>query len=73
MSVDESVTQDLIKTLENGDEGFKRAAEKLSSSNEPALAAEFTKMGAQRGQFATELAQLASAYGDHVVGTNRSG
>ena len=67
MSVDESVTQDLIKTLENGDEGFKRAAEKLSSSNEPALAAEFTKMGAQRGQFATELAQLASAYGDHVV------
>ncbi len=66
MSSDESATQDLIKTLENGHEGFKRAAEKLSSSNEPALSAEFTKFSAQRGQFATELAQLAAAYGDQV-------
>ena len=66
MSVDESVTQDLIKTLENGDEGFKRAAEKLSSSNEPALAEELARLGAQRGQLALELAQLAATYGDHV-------
>jgi len=66
MSSDESVTQDLIKTLENGDEGFQRAAEKLASSNEPELAAEFTKFGAQRRQFATELQQLAADYGDQV-------
>jgi len=66
MSVDESVTQDLVKTLENGHDGFQRAAERLSSSNEPALAAEFAKFGAQRGQFATELAQMAANYGDDV-------
>ena len=66
MSVDQSVIQDLIKTLENGHEGFKRAAEKLSSSNEPALATEFTRFGDQRAEFASELAQLAATYGDHV-------
>ncbi len=66
MSVDESVTQDLIKTLENGHEGFQRASEKLSSSNEPALAAEFATFSAQRGQFATELARMAATYGDQV-------
>ena len=66
MSVDESVTQDLMKTLENGEEGFKSAAEKLIGSNEPVLAAEFARFGAQRGQFATELALLAATYGDHV-------
>jgi len=66
MSVDESVTQDLIRTLENGREGFRRAAEMLTNSNEPALSAEFTHFGAQRGRFATELAQLAANYGDHI-------
>ena len=66
MSVDEAVTQDLIKTLENGHVGFQRAAEKLSSANEPQLSAEFIKFSEQRGQFATELAQLAAGYGDHV-------
>ena len=66
MSSDESVTQDLIKTLENGKEGFQRAAEKLTGSNKPELAAEFTKFSAQRGQFATELTNLAGAYGDQV-------
>lgn len=66
MSVDETVTQDLIKTLENGHEGFQRAAEKLTDSNEPALSAEFTKFSEQRSTFATELAQMASAYGDEV-------
>jgi len=66
MSIDESVTQDLVQTLENGHEGFQRAAEKLSSSNEPALAAEFTRFAAQRGQFATELQQMAANYGDDI-------
>lgn len=66
MSVDESVTQDLIKTLENGHEGFQLAADKLSSSNDTALAAEFTKFSGQRAHFAAELAQLAATYGDHV-------
>jgi len=66
MSSDESVTQDLIKTLENGREGFERAAERLSNSNEPALSAEFAKFSAQRGQFASELTQLAAAYGDQL-------
>ncbi len=66
MSSDESVTQDLIKTLENGHEGFQRAAERLANSNEPALSAEFTKYSAQRAQFAAELINLAANYGDHV-------
>jgi len=66
MSSDQSVTQDLIKTLENGREGFQRAAEKLSSPNESALSADFAGFSAQRGQFAAELAQLAATYGDHV-------
>jgi uncharacterized protein (TIGR02284 family) len=66
MSVDEAVTQDLIKTLENGYVGFQRAAEKLSSSNEPQLSAEFIKFSEQRSQFAAELGQLAAGYGDQV-------
>lgn len=66
MSVDEAVTEDLIKTLENGHVGFQRAAEKLLSANEPQLSAEFAKFSEQRGQFATELAQLAAGYGDQV-------
>ncbi|HQZ32771.1 MAG TPA: PA2169 family four-helix-bundle protein [Ilumatobacteraceae bacterium] len=66
MSVDETVTQDLIKTLENGREGFQRAAEKLADSNEPALAAEFTTFSEQRGRFASELTAMAASYGDPV-------
>ncbi len=66
MSSDESVAEDLIKTLENGHEGFASAAARLSGSNEPELSAEFTKFSEQRGQFATELTQLAAAYGDQA-------
>ena len=67
MSKDESVTQDLVKTLQNGKEGFERAAEKLTSSNEPGLATEFTQFGKQRGEFADELTRLAGQYGDKTT------
>ena len=43
MSTDESVTKDLIQTLEDGKEGFAKGADKLESSSEPQLAATFRR------------------------------
>ena len=66
MSSDEQVTRDLIETLEDGKEGFSKGAEKLDSSDAPELAVTFRRFSGQRGQFSSELRQMATAYGDHV-------
>ena len=66
MSTDETVTKDLIQTLEDGKEGFAKGAEKLESSKEPQLAATFRRYSEQRASFSAELDDLAAAYGDQI-------
>ncbi len=69
MSIDRTVCQDLIQTLEDGKEGFLKAAERLSGSDRPELAAKFRDYSAQREGFAKELKGLAVQYGDTVAET----
>jgi uncharacterized protein (TIGR02284 family) len=66
VSTDESVTKDLIQTLEDGKEGFAKGADKLESSNEPQLAATFRRYSEQRASFSAELDGLAASYGDQI-------
>jgi uncharacterized protein (TIGR02284 family) len=65
-STDEQVTQDLIETLEDGKEGFARAAERLEGTERADLCAPFADFSAQRGRFAAELQAMAASYGDRV-------
>ena len=66
MSTDEKTTAELVKTLKNGEEGFKTAAEKLTDSDRPELGSEFMQYSQQRARFSAELASMANAYGDDV-------
>ncbi len=66
MSTDENVTKDLVQTLEDGREGFARAAEKLDDSEHAAYASLFRELSAQRARFSAELRNLAGNYGDTV-------
>ncbi len=65
-STDEAVTKDLIETLEDGREGFAKAAEKLADSNRPDAVATFEEFSQQRGRFADQLREMARAYGDDI-------
>ena len=60
------MTKDLIETLEDGKEGFARAAERLADTDRADLSARFAEFSAQRERFATELRALAASYGDRV-------
>lgn len=64
MSTDERVTNDLIETLKDGQEGFERAAQRLSETDRSDLCARFKEYSAQRGTFALQLQSLTAAYGD---------
>jgi len=66
MSTDRRVTKDLIKTLEDGKDGFARAAEKLAETDRPDLSTKMRSYSEQRARFASELEQLAATYGDDV-------
>ena len=66
MSTDESTTKDLIETLRDGEKGFAQAAEKLGSTDRAYLAIQFQRYSEQRGNFANELEQMASRYGDDI-------
>jgi len=66
MSTDEAVTKDLIETLEDGAEGFAKAAEKLAESDDPTLAETFRRYSDQRASFSSELRELAKDYGDNI-------
>ncbi len=66
MSNDESVTRDLIQTLEDGKDGFARGAEALEKEGEATLAATFRQLGAQRADFSEDLKRIAAGYGDHI-------
>lgn len=64
MSTDETIATNLIQTLENGKEGFEKAAEKLADSDRPDVAAKFREFAQQRAAMSDELKQIAVAYGD---------
>ena len=66
MSQDATTTKDLMKVLEDGKNGFAKAAEKLQGLDRPDLADTFLRYAQQRQQFSTELEQLAAAYGDDI-------
>ena len=66
MSTDESVATDLIRTLENGKEGFDTAAQKLDDSDRPDVAIKFREFAQQRAAMSDELKAVAGAYGDDV-------
>lgn len=66
MSTDESIATDLIRTLENGKEGFTTAAEKLENSDRPDVAAKFREFAQQRAAMSGELERIAGAYGDDI-------
>ena len=59
MSTDRKVTKDLIKTLEDGREGFARAADKLADSDRPDLSTKMRAFSEQRAGFSAELEQMA--------------
>ena len=64
MSTDESVTKDLLETLEDGKDGFAKGAEKLNDLGVADHAAAFQQFAQQRTQFADELQGMANSYGD---------
>lgn len=66
MSKDEAVTKDLIETLQDGKEGFEKAAERLDKDDNAELAATFRQLSSERARFSTELQELAKGYGDHI-------
>lgn len=66
MSTDETLASTLIKTLENGREGFAKAAEKLEHSDRAEVAAQFRRFEQQRSEMSDELKAIAAAYGDVV-------
>lgn len=66
MSTDESVTEDLIQTLEDGKDGYTKGANKLDELDETSLAATFREFAEQRTRFGDELEGMAASYGDDV-------
>jgi uncharacterized protein (TIGR02284 family) len=66
MSTDRRVTKDLIETLEDGKDGFARAADKLAESDRPDLSTKMRAFSEQRARFSAELEQMAANYGDDI-------
>lgn len=66
MSTDAKVTKELIETLQDGEDGFARVAEKVADSDTPQLSDELRRLSEQRAQFRGELELLAREYGDNI-------
>ena len=64
MSTDETIATNLIHTLENGKEGFDKAAEKLDESDRADVAARFREFAQQRAAMSDELKRITESYGD---------
>jgi uncharacterized protein (TIGR02284 family) len=69
MSKTTSIINDLIETLRDGQEGFRAAAEDVSS---PELQTLFREFSQQRGQFVTELQVAAKDHGEDEPETSGS-
>lgn len=64
LSTDETIATNLIHTLENGKEGFDKAAEKLDESDRADVAARFHEFAQQRAAMSDELKRITESYGD---------
>ena len=65
MSTDKNVASDLMKTLEDGKDGFAKAAG-LLEKDAPELCATFLRLSQQRSSFYDELHKMAKDYGDQI-------
>lgn len=65
MSTDKNVASDLMKTLEDGKDGFAKAAG-LVEKDSPELCATFRRLSEQRSSFYNELQEMAEDYGDPI-------
>lgn len=66
MSTDKNVASDLMKTLEDGKDGFAKAAGLLEKDS-PELCATFLRLSQQRSSFYDELQKMAKDYGDPIA------
>ncbi|MCA1735320.1 MAG: PA2169 family four-helix-bundle protein [Actinobacteria bacterium] len=73
MSTDEQVRKNLIETLEDGKKGFAEAADKLAESNRMDLVAKFRDYSEQRGEFASELRNMAGSDEDSLTESGSAG
>ena len=67
VSTDEEIATSLIRTLENGKEGFGKAAEKLDNSNRSDVAMRFREFAQERAMMSDELKVIAASYGDEIA------
>ena len=65
MSTDKNVASDLMKTLEDGKDGFAKAAA-LVEQGSPELCPTFLRLSEQRRSFYDELHKMAKDYGDPI-------
>lgn len=65
MSTDKTVASDLMKTLEDGKDGFAKAAA-LVEQGSPELCPTFLRLSEQRRSFYDELHKMAKDYGDPI-------
>jgi uncharacterized protein (TIGR02284 family) len=63
MSAEATTVKELIKTLEDGRDGFAKAAERLQNNSAADIAARFREFSAQRGAMADELRRCARLEG----------
>lgn len=61
-----AVLEDLIETLEDGRKGFEQAAERLETSDDPALAIDLRRYAQQRADFSIELRSVAAQHGYEI-------
>jgi len=73
MSTDEQVRKNLIEVLEDGKKGFAEAADKLAESNRMDLVAKFRDYSEQRGEFASELRNMAGSDDDSLTESGSAG
>ena len=66
MSNEAGTLKELIKTLEDGRDGFAKAAERLSDNSAPDVSRRFREFSAERGAMADELRRLAQQQGFSV-------
>jgi uncharacterized protein (TIGR02284 family) len=66
MSIDHTVTADLVEVLIDGKDGLEHAGKRLRDSERPDLADRFQTYANDRAAMAAELEAMAAAYGDRI-------
>jgi len=61
-----TILEELVETLEDGREGFRKAAEKLEEDGYPDLAQRMTRYSDQRARLSAELREIALTQGVEI-------